>query len=92
MTLRVYTRVVTVECEVLILKAGGGMLESGGTLRTEGYLWASQAVLVVKNLLTNAGDIRDMDVTSASGRSPGGGHGNPLQCFCLENTIVRGAG
>ena len=32
-TLRVYTRVVTVECEVLILKAVGGMLESGEILR-----------------------------------------------------------
>ena len=31
--LRVYPRVVTVECEVLILKAVGGMLESGGILR-----------------------------------------------------------
>ena len=25
------------------------------------------------------------------GRSPGGGHGNPLQCSCLENPIDRGA-
>ena len=47
---------------------------------------------MVKNLLTNAGDIRDMDLIPASGRSPGGGDSNPLQCFCLENPIVRGAG
>ena len=26
------------------------------------------------------------------GRSPGGGHGNPLQCSCLENPMDRGAG
>ena len=26
-----------------------------------------------------------------SGRSPGGGHGNPLQYFCLENPMDRGA-
>ena len=26
-----------------------------------------------------------------SGRSPGGGHGNPLQCSCLENPTDRGA-
>ena len=25
------------------------------------------------------------------GRSPGGGHGNPFQYSCLENSIVRGA-
>ena len=26
-----------------------------------------------------------------SGRSPGGGHSNPLQCSCLENPMDRGA-
>ena len=26
-----------------------------------------------------------------SGRSPGGGHGNPLQYSCLENPVDRGA-
>ena len=39
-------------------------------------------VLVVKNPLANAGDIREMD---SLGRSAGGGHGNPLQYSCLEN-------
>ena len=29
--------------------------------------------------------------TSGSGRSPGGGHGKPLQCSCLENPVDRGA-
>ena len=48
---------------------------------------ASQVVLVVKNLPANAGDIRD----SRSGRSLGGGHGNPLQHSCLENPMNRGA-
>ena len=38
----------------------------------------SQVVLVVKNPLANAGDIRDAGSVSGSGRSPGGGHGNPL--------------
>ena len=46
---------------------------------------------MVKNLLTNAGDIRDMDLIPASGRSPGGGHGKPLQDSCLENPMDRGA-
>jgi len=40
---------------------------------------------VVKNLPINAGDIRDMGLISGLGRSPGGGHGNPLQYSCLEN-------
>ena len=52
---------------------------------------ASQMVLVVKNLPANAGDIRDMGSNPGSGRSPGGGHGNPLQYFCLENPMDRGA-
>ena len=38
---------------------------------------AFQVVLVVKNLPTNAGDIRDMGLIPRSGRSPGEGHGNP---------------
>ena len=39
---------------------------------------------MVKNLPANAGDIRDADLIPGSGRSPGGGHGNPLQYSCLE--------
>ena len=46
---------------------------------------------MVKNLLANAGDIRDADLIPGSGRSPGEGHGNPLQCSCLENLMDRGA-
>ena len=46
---------------------------------------ASQVVLVIKNPPANAGDLRDMGSIPGSGRSPGGGHGNPLQCSCLEN-------
>ena len=38
---------------------------------------ASQMFLVVKNLSDNAGDVRDMGSIPGSGRSPGGGHGNP---------------
>ena len=53
--------------------------------------WASQVVLVVKNLPANAGDIRDTGSIPASGRSPGGRHGNPLQYYCLENPMDRGA-
>ena len=44
-----------------------------------------------KELPANAGDIRDMCSIPGSGRSPGGGNGNPLQYFCLENSMDRGA-
>ena len=40
---------------------------------------AFQVVLVGKRLLDNAGDIRDMGSMPGWGRSPGGGHGNPVQ-------------
>ena len=46
---------------------------------------------MVKNLHANAGDIRDAGLIPGLGRSPGGGHGNPLQCSCLENPVDRGA-
>ena len=44
--------------------------------------------LVVKNLPAVAGDI---SLIPGSRRSPGGGHGNPLQYSCLENPMDRGA-
>ena len=47
--------------------------------------------LVVKNPPANAGEIRDVDLIPALGRSPGGGHGSPLQYSCLENPMDRGA-
>ena len=39
---------------------------------------------MVKNLPANVGDVRDSGLIPGSGRSPGGGHGNPLQYSCLE--------
>ena len=50
---------------------------------------ASQVELVAKNPPANAGDIRDMGLTL--GRSPGRGHGNPLQYSCLKNPMDRRA-
>ena len=44
-----------------------------------------------KNPPANAGDLRDGGSIPGLGRSPGGGHGNPLQYFCLENPMGRGA-
>ena len=43
---------------------------------------------MVKNLLANAGDVGSIP---GSGRSPGGGNGNPLQDSCLGNPMDRGA-
>ena len=48
--------------------------------------------LVVKDSPVNAGNIRDENSISRWGRSPKGGHGNPLQHSCLENPMGRGAG
>ena len=52
---------------------------------------ASQVVLVIKNPPANAGDRRDAGSIPGSGRSPGEGHGIPLQYSCLENPMDRGA-
>ena len=46
---------------------------------------------VVENPPANAGDDRDMGLIPGSGRSPGGGDGNPLQSSCLQNPMDRGA-
>ena len=53
--------------------------------KTEGFLGDA----VVKDTPTNAGDVGWIP---GLGRSPGGGHGNPLQYSCLENPMGRGAG
>ena len=55
------------------------------------YLGASQVAPVVKSPPANAGDLRNVGLISGLGRSPGGGHGNPLQYSCLENPRDRGA-
>ena len=52
---------------------------------------ASQVVLVIMNLPAKAGDVRDVGSIPEMGRSPGEGHGNPLQYSFLENSINRGA-
>ena len=52
---------------------------------------ASQVTLMIKNPPANAGDIRDTGSVPGLGRSPGEGHGNPLQYSCLENPMDRGA-
>ena len=36
-------------------------------------------------------DVRDVGSVPGSERSPGGGHGHPIQYSCLENPMDRGA-
>ena len=43
---------------------------------------------MLKNPLSDAGIVGSI---LGSGRSPGGGNGNPLQCSCLGNPVDRGA-
>ena len=50
----------------------------------------SQVVLVVKNPPANAGDVKAAGSIPGLGRSPGGGHGNPPQYSCLENSKDKG--
>ena len=45
---------------------------------------------MVKNLPVNAGDSRDAGSIRGLGRSPRGGHGNPLQYSCQENPMDKG--
>ena len=47
-----------------------------------GLSWNSLVAQMVNNLPVNAGDLGSIP---RLGRSPGGGHDNPLQYFCLEN-------
>ena len=46
---------------------------------------------MVKNPPANARDVKDEGSVPGSRRFSGGGHGNPLQCSCLENPMDRGA-
>ena len=47
--------------------------------------------LVIKNPPINGGDPRDLGSVPKSGRSPGEGHGDPVQYSCLEKPMDRGA-
>ena len=71
---------------------GGLGKESDTTERLHFHsILASQVELVVKHLHANAGDIRNVGLIPGSGKSPGGGHGNPLWNSCLENPMDREA-
>ena len=51
---------------------------------------ASQVAPAVKNPPANTEDIREAGSVPESGRSPGGGHGNPIQYACVESPRGRG--
>ena len=53
-------------------------------------MWGFPGGTVVKNLPASAGDTGDSGSVSGSGRSPEGGHGNPLEYSCLENATDSG--
>ena len=46
---------------------------------------------MLKNPSANVDDTRDMGLVPGLGRFPGGGNGNPLQCFCVGNPMDKGA-
>ena len=77
-------------CRILVpppgMEAEPPGVEAWGVLTT-----GRQVALGVKNSPAIAGDERDLDLIPGLGRSPGGGHGNPLQYSCLENPRDRGA-
>ena len=50
----------------------------------------SRVARVVKTPSPSAGDLRDSGLIPGLGRSPGEGHGNPLEYSCLENPMDRG--
>ena len=52
--------------------------------------WASQAAVVVRSPPASV-EPEETQVQSLAGRSSRGGHGNPLQCSCLESPMKTGA-
>ena len=59
----------------------------GQLAKFEGFLWWFSG----KEFACNAGDSGDTGSVPGLGTSPGGGSSNPLQYFCLENSMDRGA-
>ena len=71
-------------------KVGIGLCKDGPFANLRSHVGFPVA-LVVKNSPANAGDLRDRGLIPESEKCPGGGHGNPLQYSCLENSVDRGA-
>ena len=62
-----------------------------GIGRSRALVRTYQVAQLVKNPPASVGDARGVGSILGSGRSPGGGNGNPLQYSCLENPMGRGA-
>ena len=60
-------------------------------IRMDMLYWGFPGGAVVKSSPANAGDAIDTGSIPGSGKCPGGGNGNPLQCSCLENLMDREA-
>ena len=54
------------------------------------YLRDFPGGLVVRGFFPSVSVVKNLPTMQKSGRSPGGGHGNPLQYSCLENPIDSG--
>ena len=72
------------------LKLSPGHSPKNNWFCPRGMLGNSSAYINM-HLDANVGNIRDTSSVPGPGRSPGGGHGNPLQYSCLENPVDRGA-
>ena len=72
------------------VQEGGDLWDASLSLYIYMPTWSFQVVLGVKNPPANAGDVRDKGSIPGSRRSPGGGHGNPLQYSCLQNPMDGG--
>ena len=68
----------------------GEIIPEFGLAYTHNYIQASPVGSAVKNVPTIQ-ETKEMHSVPGLGRSPGGGNGNPLQYFCLENLMDRGA-
>ena len=66
-------------------------LGRSGIAESQGRCMGFEGSAVVRNLPASAGDAGVVGLTPGSGRSPGGGNGNPLQYSCLENSMDRRA-
>ena len=71
-----------------------GRLQSMGSQRVR-HNWVTSTIYSLtvgnSNGKESAHNLGDLGLIPGLGRSPGGGHGNPLQDFCLENSMDRGA-
>ena len=80
------TQAAFATCQASLCTGGPCIWWAGGGPHHAGTQWVSTDA--GKESACNAGDLGSIP---GSGRSPGEGNGNPLQCSCLENSTVRGA-